>query len=120
MSKWDGEFNGTYDTSRYAGGSLEDHIMNAGCGIYEGPNGELIRESDSRIDVWGRGDGRGNYDHYYIEALSVLNTLCNIVKSVLSIAVPFTVTSSSKRTKKASRLLQQRLADSQSFICIMG
>lgn len=61
MSKWDGKFNGTYDTSRYADHSLADDIMDAGCGkfAYEGPNGELIRESDSRIDVWGRGDGKG-------------------------------------------------------------
>ena len=67
MSKWDGKFNGTYDNSRYADHSLADDIMDAGCGkfAYEGPNGELIRESDSRIDVWGRGDGKGHYDHYY-------------------------------------------------------
>ena len=67
MSKWDDKFNGTYDTSRYAERPLEDDIMDAGRGVfaYEGPNGELIRESDSRIDVWGRGDGQGHYDHYY-------------------------------------------------------
>lgn len=46
---------------------LADDIMDAGCGkfAHEGHNGELIRESDSRIDVWGRGDGNGHYDHYY-------------------------------------------------------
>ena len=67
MSKWDNKFNGTYDTSWYADHSLADDIMDAGCGqfAYEGPNGELIRESDSRIDVWSRGDGNGHYDHYY-------------------------------------------------------
>ena len=67
MSNWDGKFNGTYDTSRYAGHSLADDIMDAGCGsiAYEGPNGELIRERDTRIDVWGRGDNNGNYPHYY-------------------------------------------------------
>ena len=66
-SNWDGKFNGTYATSRYADRSLEDDILDAGCGkyIYEGPKGELIRVSDSRIDVWGPGDGKGNYDHYY-------------------------------------------------------
>lgn len=67
MSTWDGKFNGTYDTSRYAGRSLEEDIEEAGRGrfAYEGPNGELIRETPDRIDVWSRGDGEGHYDHYY-------------------------------------------------------
>lgn len=67
MNKWDGKFDGTYDTSRYADHSLEDDILDAGQGVfaYEGSNGELIRESDSRIDVWGRGDGNGHYAHFY-------------------------------------------------------
>ena len=67
MSKWDGKFNGTNDTSRYADRSLEEDILDAGQGIfaYEGPNGELIREREDRIDVWARGDGNGHYDHYY-------------------------------------------------------
>ncbi len=64
---WDGKFNGTYASSRYADRPLADDIMDAGCGVfaYEGPNDELIRETDSRIDVWGRGDGNGNYPHHY-------------------------------------------------------
>ena len=64
MSKWDKEFNGTYDTSRYAKKTLEDDILAAGKGefAYEGPNGELIRESDSRLDIWGSGDGNGHYN----------------------------------------------------------
>ena len=67
MSKCDKEFNGTYDTSRYAKKTLEDDILAAGKGefAYEGPNGELIRESDSRLDIWGSGDGNGHYPHYY-------------------------------------------------------
>lgn len=67
MSKWDGKFNGTYETSRYAERSLEDDILDAGYGkfAYEGPNGELIRETPDQIDVWGEGDGKGHYDHYY-------------------------------------------------------
>ena len=67
MSKWDKEFNGTYDTSRYAKKTLEDDILAAGKGefAYEGPNGELIRESDSRLDIWGSGDGNGHYPNYY-------------------------------------------------------
>ncbi len=65
MSKWDGKFNGTYDTSRYDDGTLEGSIKNASNGIWETSTGGLYRESDSRIDVWGRGDGNGNYPHYY-------------------------------------------------------
>ena len=67
MSKWDGKFNGTYDTSRYASRSLEDDIMDAGRGVfaYAGSKGELIRETPNRIDVWEKGDGNGNYGHYY-------------------------------------------------------
>ena len=29
-------------------------VLCCGMRAYEGPNGELIRESDTRIDVWGR------------------------------------------------------------------
>lgn len=32
---------------------------------YAGPDGELIRELPTRIDVWGVGDDEGNYDHWY-------------------------------------------------------
>lgn len=32
--------------------------------IYTSTRG-LYRESDSRIDVWGKGDSSGHYDHYY-------------------------------------------------------
>lgn len=68
MSIWDGKFNGTYETSKYGDLSLEEVIEKAayeGVYLYEGPNGELIRETDTRIDIWGEGDGNGNYDHYY-------------------------------------------------------
>lgn len=66
-SKWDGVFNGTYETSRYAGRPLEKDILDAGKGkfAYEGPHGELIVERDDRLDVWGEGDGQGHYPHYY-------------------------------------------------------
>ena len=62
---WDGIFNGTYETSRYASRSLEDDIMEAGCGrfAYEGPNGELIKQSDDKIEIWGEGGGNGHYPH---------------------------------------------------------
>lgn len=64
---WDGKFNGTYESSRYADRTLEDEIMDAGVGryVYEGSHGELIRMDESRIDIWGKGDGEGNYDHFY-------------------------------------------------------
>lgn len=65
MSKWDGKFNGTYESSRYNDGTLETDILNAGRGIYATESGGLVRESDSRLDVWGEGDGKGNYDHWY-------------------------------------------------------
>lgn len=64
-NKWDGRFNGTYDTSKYVDGTLETDIMNAGRGIWATSDGGLYRESNSRIDVWGRGDNNGNYPHYY-------------------------------------------------------
>ena len=67
MSKWNGIFNGTYSTSRYANYSLEDDILNAGIGIFavERSDGGLNKYKDDRIDVWGKGDGKGNYPHYY-------------------------------------------------------
>ena len=65
MSKWDGKFDGSYESSRYNDGTLENDIMNAGCGILSTRSGGLYREGNSRIDVWGRGDSNGNYDHYY-------------------------------------------------------
>ena len=33
-------------------------------GLGQPAPGGLYRETD-RIDVWGRGDSSGNYDHYY-------------------------------------------------------
>lgn len=67
MSEWDGVFNGTYDTSRYANRSLEDDILEAGIGNFAGETstGGLIRQTDTRIDVWGEGDSNGNYPHNY-------------------------------------------------------
>lgn len=67
MSKWDGKFNGTYETSRYADRPLEDDILDAGRGVYayEGEDGGLIRESGTKFDYWFEGDGNGNYDHGY-------------------------------------------------------
>lgn len=64
MSKWDGHFDGSYESSRYHDGTLETDILNAGNGIGATSTGGLYRETD-RIDVWGRGDSSGNYDHYY-------------------------------------------------------
>jgi hypothetical protein len=65
MSKWDGKFNGSYESSRYNNGTLENDILNAGRGIWATPSGGLYRESNSRIDVWSVGDNKGNYDHWY-------------------------------------------------------
>ena len=67
MSKWDGKFDGSYESSRYAGGTLEDDILRAmdGTIVGETSTGGLYRQTDTRIDVWGKGDSNGNYDHYY-------------------------------------------------------
>lgn len=65
MSKWDGKFDGSYESSRYAGETLEDDILNAMSNIYPTSKGGLYRETETRIDVWGKGDSNGNYDHYY-------------------------------------------------------
>lgn len=73
MSKWDGHFNGTYDTSRYADLSIEEKLecfIDKGELTYAGPDGELIRELPDRIDVWGVGDGHGNYDHWYYNGVN--------------------------------------------------
>lgn len=44
MSKWDGKFNGTYDTSKYAERPLVKDILAAeeGAFAYKGPNRDLI------------------------------------------------------------------------------
>ena len=44
MSKWEGKFNGTYDTSRYAECPLEKDILavEEGAFVYKGPNGDFI------------------------------------------------------------------------------
>ena len=51
MSKWDG--------------TLESEILWAGKGIYPTENGGLMKERNGRIEVWGEGDGKGNYPHWY-------------------------------------------------------
>lgn len=68
MSEWDRHFNGSYDTSRYADLSVEEKLerfIDKGELTYARPDGELIRELPTRIDVWGVGDDEGNYDHWY-------------------------------------------------------
>lgn len=68
-SKWDGNFDGSYERSRYNDGTLETDILNMSRGIYAGPSGELIRESVDRIDVWGIGEN-GDYPHYYLNNIT--------------------------------------------------
>lgn len=63
--KWDGVFDGSYESSRYNDGSLENDIVNAGLGIYANSMDGLVKESSNRIDVWGVGDSDGHYDHWY-------------------------------------------------------
>lgn len=62
MSKWDGAYNSTYESQR----SLEDDILEAGrtgktCG--ETSSGGTIRQSDNRIDVYGKSDSPQGHSH---------------------------------------------------------
>ena len=66
-NNWDGKFNGTYDTSRYADRTLRDDLLDAMEGKYiKGDDSYLSRQTDDRLDIWFKGDGKGNYDHYYL------------------------------------------------------
>ena len=65
MSKWDGRFDGSYESSRYNDGTLETDIMNAGNGIWATSTEGLYRENDSSNDVWDPGAISGTYAHYY-------------------------------------------------------
>lgn len=69
MANRDPEFDGSYQTSRYAKHSLEDDILDAGCGkiTSETSSGGLYRQTDTRIDVWGKGSP-GDYSHYYYDS----------------------------------------------------
>lgn len=66
MSGRDPNFDGSYETSRYAGGTLEDDILRAMDGTITGEmsGGGLYKETDTRIDAWGKGEP-GNYTHHY-------------------------------------------------------
>lgn len=66
MSGRDPNFDGSYETSRYAGRSLEDDILEAGKGriVGEMAGGGLYKQSDDRIDAWTPGSP-GNYRHDY-------------------------------------------------------
>jgi hypothetical protein len=61
MSKWDGR----YSTSREGSQSLEDDILDAGRGkfTYETSTGGTVRETDTRIDVYGPSDSSKGHSH---------------------------------------------------------
>lgn len=62
----DRNFDGSYESSRYARRPLEKDIEDAMEGKITGETstGGLFRQTDTRLDVWGKGEP-GNYDHYY-------------------------------------------------------
>ncbi len=64
MSKWDGR----YETSREGQQSLEDDILDAGKGkyTYETSNGGTVRQTSTRIDVYGpSGSNKGHSHDWY-------------------------------------------------------
>ena len=64
MSKWDGR----YETSREGQQSLEDDILDAGEGkyTYETSNGGTVRQTSTRIDVYGpSGSSKGHSHDWY-------------------------------------------------------
>lgn len=64
----DKNFDGSYATSRYAKKSLEEDInrfAEKGILVGETSTGGLYKESDTKIDVWGKGEVGGPYPHYY-------------------------------------------------------
>ncbi len=65
----DPNFDGSYETSRYAGRTLEEDIIAAGQGEITGelPGGGTYRQLDDRIDVWTPGSP-GNYRHDFYNA----------------------------------------------------
>lgn len=66
MSKWDG----TYETSREGQQSLEDDIMDAGCGKFtsETSDGGTVRQTDTRIDVYAPSDSDKGHSHDWYNA----------------------------------------------------
>lgn len=66
MGKWDGNYNGTYESSR----SLEDDIMEAGLGNFTYPTSDgrgTIRETDSTIDVYYPSDSKRGHSHAWYD-----------------------------------------------------
>ena len=61
MSKWDGRYDSTKESQQ----SLEEDIMDAGTGkfTYSTSNGGTVRQTDSRIDVYGSSDSSKGHSH---------------------------------------------------------
>lgn len=61
MGLWDGRYDNTYEGQQ----SLEDDIMDAGSGrfCYPTSSGGTVRESDSRIDVYGPSNSSRGHSH---------------------------------------------------------
>lgn len=65
----DPDFDGSYETSRFAKKSLEEDIIDAGKGKITGelPGGGTFRQTDTKIDVWVPGKP-GDYTHHFYNA----------------------------------------------------
>lgn len=61
MSKWDGQYENTKESQQ----SLEEDILNAGEGkfCYPTETGGTVRETDTRIDVYGSSDSPKGHSH---------------------------------------------------------
>ncbi len=61
MSKWDGK----YDTSREGKQSLEEDIMDAGCGKFTYPDkyGNKVQETDHSINIYGPSNSDKGHFH---------------------------------------------------------
>lgn len=63
---WDGR----YENTKEAGQSLEQDILDAGMGKFTSPtsNGGTIRQTDTRIDVYGPSDSSKGHSHDWYDA----------------------------------------------------
>lgn len=66
MSRWDGRYESTKESQR----SLEEDILEAGNGnfCYPTDSGGTVRQTDSRIDVYGTSDSSKGHSHDWYNA----------------------------------------------------
>lgn len=66
MSKWDGRYDNTYEGKQ----SLEDDILDAGTGkfCYPTSSGGTVRQTDTRIDVYGPSNSSKGHSHDWYDS----------------------------------------------------